>query len=64
MYRLVADRFRQPNGEKPGLLGVQLDRAAALPGLLVLRSLHRPGVLEVLESLFADTRYITPPMQR
>lgn len=26
MYRLVADRFRQPNGEKPGLLGVQLNR--------------------------------------
>lgn len=36
----------------------------ALMGVLVLRSLARTGLLEVLESLLADTRYITPPMQR
>lgn len=37
---------------------------AALMGVLVLRSLTRTGLLEVLESLLADTRYMTPPMQQ
>lgn len=39
-------------------------RSPALMGVLVLRSLARTGLLEVLESLLADTRYMTPPMQR
>lgn len=64
------ERLKANAGTKPGScwFWVRTRRnsrcSPALPGLLVLRSLPRPGVLEVLESLLADTRYITPPMQR
>lgn len=62
MYRHVEDLLRL-GGKSPGL-GVECNLSAALMGVRVPRSLARAGLLEVLESLLADTRYMTPPMQR
>uniref|UniRef100_A0A2D4FR40 Uncharacterized protein n=1 Tax=Micrurus corallinus TaxID=54390 RepID=A0A2D4FR40_MICCO len=58
------DRFGQLGGEYPEAPGAESSRDAPLAWLLVATSMLLPGELDVLDSLLADTWYMTPSMQR